>query len=77
MRREIGLGDLKAGFGGTLAGTKFRDAGGFLDQVAAVGRFCREDLADAALFDDRVMRTGKARARKQVLNVTKTAIAAV
>ena len=62
---------LKPGFGGALARAKFRDTGCFLDQVTAIGGLCRENLADAALLDDRVMSARQTRAGKEVCNVAK------
>ena len=46
-----------------------RDAGGLLDQAAAVLRLGREDLVDAALLDDRVRAHAEAGAEQLVLDV--------
>ena len=73
MRPRFDLRRFEPRFGGTLASAEFRDAGGFFDQVAAVGGFCGKDLADAALFDDRVVCTGQAGAGKKILDIAQTA----
>src|SRR6185369_9760219 len=63
--RKIGFCTFETSLGSSLTGTKFRDARGFFNEVSAIGRFGRQDLADAALLDDRVMGTGKTSAGKQ------------
>src|SRR5690606_3444266 len=70
---EICLCRFEPRFGGTLTGAEFRDAGRLLDQPAAVAGLRREDLADAALFDDGVVSTGEPGAGKKILNVAKAA----
>ena len=53
------------------------DAGRFLDDVAAVERLGRQDLADAALLDDGVGFRTQARTHEKVLDVAQSRLAAV
>ena len=64
-------------FGQALARFVFADAGGFFDDGAAVGRFVRKNLADAALLDDGVAFRAQAGAAEQILNVAQAGGAAV
>ena len=52
--RKIYFGGFELGFGEAPLGFEFRDPGGFFDDGAPVGRLRAENLADAALLDDRV-----------------------
>ena len=74
---EILLGAFEFGFGEAAAALVFRDARGFFDDGAAVLRFRREDLADAALLDDRVAFRAEAAAHEDVLNVAQAGLAAI
>src|SRR5712671_1777749 len=52
---EVRARGLKTSFGSALAHAKLGDPGGFFDDRAAVHWLGRKDLADAPLFDNRVM----------------------
>ena len=64
-------------FGGAAARLVLRDAGGFLDQLAPVGRPRAEDHADFPLLDDRVVLRAKAGIHQQVVHVAQPARLAV
>ena len=59
--------------GGAAAALVFRDAGGFLDQLPAIGRPGAQNLADLALLDDRVALDANAGVHQQVLHVPQAA----
>ena len=61
----------------TLARFEFADAGGFLDDGAAILRARAENLADAPLLDNGVALRAEAGAHEQVLNVAQTGQVAV
>ena len=67
--REVLTRAFKLRFREALAGLIFSDAGRFLDHRTAIRGFVREDLADAALLDDRVALRAEAGAAEQVLDV--------
>src|SRR5205085_2674160 len=60
-----------------LSDAEFRYPCGLLDERAAIHRLGRENLSDATLLDDCVVRAGEARAGKQILYVAQTADATV
>ena len=77
--RKYGLnsiGGFETGLGGTLTCAEFGYPGGLFDQVSAVRRLGRKDLADSALLDDGVMRSGESRAGEKVLYIPETAVLA-
>ena len=55
------------------AGLVVGDAGGFLDQLAAVGRTRAQNEPDLALLDDRVRLGAQARIHQQIVDVAQTA----
>ncbi len=70
---EIQFRFFEAGFGKALFGFEFRDAGGFFNDVAAVGGTAAEDLADASLLDERVGFGSEAGAHEEFLNIAQAA----
>ena len=70
---EIGARGLQPRFGSALAHAKLSDAGSFFDDRAAVHRLGGKDLADASLFDDRVVPARQASAGKDILDVPQAA----
>ncbi len=66
---EIDLGGFELGFGKALLGLELRDAGGFLDDGAALHGLGGEDQADAALLDDSVGIRAEADAHEHFLDV--------
>jgi hypothetical protein len=67
--RQILSGCLKPGFCKLSFGFELRDAGRFLDQGATVHGLGAQQLADAALFDDRVTVRTETGAKKDIVNV--------
>src|SRR5205814_1812508 len=61
---EVRARGFESCFRRSLAHAELRDAGGLLDERAAIHRLGGENLTDAPLLDDRVVRAGEARARK-------------
>jgi hypothetical protein len=54
-----------------------RDAGGFLDQMASIGRARAQDHPDLALLDDRVSLRAEARVHQELVDVPQPAVLAV
>src|SRR5258705_13421401 len=57
------------GFGSALTHAKLGNARRLFNDRAAVHRLGGENLANATLFDDRVVTAGQAGAREEILNV--------
>ena len=74
---KIDLGGFELGFGKAPLRLEFRDSGRFFDDGAPVGRLRAENLADAALLDDRVGVRPEADAHEQILNVAQPRHAAI
>ena len=74
---EIEAGGFEAKFGEAFFGLEAGDAGGFLEDGAAVQRFGAEELADALLADDGVGFATEASPHEDVLNVAEPADLAV
>ena len=70
--RQIQLGRFQLGLGQALLGFVLGDAGGFLDDGAAVGRLGAEHLPDAALLDDGVGVRAQPDAHEEVLDIAQT-----
>ena len=75
--REIDFRRFQLGFGQALFGFELRYAGGFFDNRAALHRFRRENLPDAALLDDGVGIGAEANSHEHVLNVAQAGDAPV
>ena len=75
--RQILTGAFEPGLGQPLARFILADSRGFLDHRAAVGRFVRKNLADAALLDDGVALRAEAGAAEQILNIAQPRVVAV
>ncbi len=74
---EICTRGFQTRFGGALAHAELGDAGCLFNDRAAVHRLGRQDLSDAALFNDGVMSPRQARPGEQILNVPQAAWAIV
>ena len=70
---EVLLRGIELEFGGAPAGLVLRDARGFFDQRATLGRTRRQDLADLALLDHGVRLHAEPRVHQQIVNVAQTA----
>src|SRR6185295_3685740 len=70
---EVLLRRLELQFRGAAARLVLRDAGGLLDQLAAVGRPRAEDHPDLALLDDRVVLGAETGVHQQVVDVAQAA----
>ena len=75
--REVLLRRLELQLGGAAARLVLGDAGGFLDQLAPVGRPRAEDHADLALLDDRVGLGAEPGVHQQLVHVAQPAHFAV
>ncbi len=71
--REVQLGRFKLQFRGAAPRLVFRDAGGFFDELAPVGRPRAQDQTDLALLDDRVGLGAKAGVHQQLVNIAQPA----
>ena len=70
---QIGLGVFQARLGETLLRLEFRDASGFFNDGAAIGRTAAQNLADASLLDQRIRLRPQAGSHKQFLDVAQAA----
>src|SRR5271163_4638116 len=70
---QVQLGVFQARLGETLLAFEFGDAGRLLENRAAVRGTAAQDLADAALFNQRVRLRAQARAHEKFLNVAQAA----
>ena len=70
---QIRLGVFEPRLGEALLRLEFRNAGGFFDNVAAVGRTAAQDLADASLLDERIRLRPQPRSHEQFLDVAQAA----
>ena len=75
--RQVLLRRLELQLRGAPARLVLRDAGGFLDQLAPIGRARAEDQADLALLDDRVGLRAEPGVHQQVVDVAQPAGLAV
>ena len=75
--RQVLLRGLELQLGRAAAGLVLGDAGGFLDQLAAVGRPRAQDHPDLALLDDRVGLGAEPRVHQELVHVAQTAHLAV
>ena len=75
--RQVLLRRFELQLGGAAAGLVLRDAGGFLDQLAPIGRPRAEDHPDLALLDDGVGLGAEARVHQQLVDVPQPAHFAV
>ena len=71
--REVLLRGFELQFRGAPSRLVLRDARGFFDQLAAIGRPRAENHADLALLDDRVGLGAKAGVHQQLVNVLEAA----
>jgi hypothetical protein len=71
--QEVGLGLLDLLLGGLFLGLEAGDAGGFVEDVAAVLGLAADDAADLALLDDRVAAGAGAGAGHELLDVAEAA----
>ena len=71
--QEVGLGGLHLALGGLAAGLVLGDAGGLLDEAAAVLRLAGDDEAHPALLDDGVGLGAHAGAEEQLGDVLQAA----
>src|ERR1035437_5560243 len=74
---EICFCGIEPRLGCPLPGAELGDPGGFLDEAAAIGRFCRKYLSDTALLNYRVMGTRESCSREKIGYVAEPASAAV
>jgi hypothetical protein len=72
--QQVLLGLLDLLLGGLLLGLEAGDAGGLVDDVAAVLGLAADDPADLALLDDRVAAGAGAGAGHQLLHVAQAAV---
>ncbi len=75
--RQVQPGVFQARLGQPLAGLELRDASGFFDDGAAVGRLAAQNLPDAPLLDDGVRLRSQAGAHEDVLDIAQAAELAV
>ena len=71
--QEVLVGVLKLAEGFLLLGLELGDAGGFLEDEAAIVGLHREDLGDVALGHDRIARLAHAGAGEELLDVAEAA----
>ena len=74
---EVALGGFKATLGFVFAVAVFGNAGRFLENFAALGRFGTDDLGNAALADDGVTVAANAGIQQQFVDVLQTDVLAV
>ena len=74
---EVLLGGVELELSGAAARLVLGDAGGFLDQLTAVGRPRAQDHPDLALLDDRVGLGAEPGVHQQLVDVAKPAVSAV